>query len=40
MMKTQMLAIAVALSLPIAGHAQTTKELEKGANDTANVLTQ
>ena len=37
-MKTQMLAIAISLLLPIAGHAQTTKELEKGASDTANVL--
>ena len=37
-MKTQMLAIAISFLLPIAAHAQTTKELEKGANDTANVL--
>ncbi len=38
MMKAQMLGIVVSLLLPIAGLAQTTQELEKGASDTANVL--
>ena len=37
-MKFKLLAIAACLLLPIAGYSQTTKDLEKGATDTGNVL--
>lgn len=37
-MKFKVLAIAACLLLPIAGYSQTTKQLENGATDTANVL--
>jgi alcohol dehydrogenase (cytochrome c) len=37
-MKALLLATALALALPVGGHAQTAEELVKGATDTGNVL--
>ncbi len=37
-MKTQLIAISLAIFLPAGGYAQTAEELVQGASDTANVL--